>query len=79
MKPIQSLDEAHKYLLFIADALYSVSSSFHIEKQDKTTLEKYANDLAEYAKGIETIKNSMVWKEEMKQKMIEEEQDNLRS
>jgi hypothetical protein len=53
MKPNQTLDEAHKYLLYIAEALYNVGSTFHIDKQDKVVLEKYVNDLAEYAKGTE--------------------------
>ena len=73
MKPIQSLDEAHKYLLYIADALWNVGSTFHIDKQDKVVLEKYANDLAEYAKGIEQVKKNMVMKEKMRKKEMEED------
>jgi hypothetical protein len=73
MKPQQTLDEAHKYLLYIADALWNVGSTFHIDKQDKVVLEKYANDLAEYAKGIEQVKNNMVMKDETRKKEMEEE------
>jgi len=73
MKAIKTLDEAHKYLLYVADALYNVGSSFHIDKQDRVILEKCANDLAEYAKGIEQVKNNMVTKEEMRKKEMEED------
>ena len=73
MKPQQTLDEAHKYLLYIADALWNVGSTFHIDKQDKVVLEKCANDLAEYAKGIEQVKRNMVMKEELKRKDLDEE------
>lgn len=75
MKPNQTLDEAHKYLLYIAEALYNVGSTFHIDKQDKVVLEKYVNDLAEYAKGIEQIKKNMVMKEEMRKKDLEESEE----
>jgi hypothetical protein len=73
MRPIQTLDEAHKYLMYIADALYNVGSTFHIDKQDKVVLEKYANDLAEYAKGIEQVKKNMLAKDEFKRKDLDEE------
>jgi len=73
MKAIKTLDEAHKYLLYVADALYNVGSSFHIDKQDRVILEKCANDLAEYAKGIAQVKNNMVTKEEMRKKEMEED------
>jgi hypothetical protein len=73
MKPIKTLDEAHKYLLYIADALWNVGSTFHIDKQDKVALEKYANDLAEYAKGIEQVKKNMLMREETKRKDLDEE------
>ena len=74
MKPISTLDEAHKYLMYIADALWNVSSTFYIEKQDKVVLEKYANDLAEYAKGIEQVKRNMLARGEAKKREIEEEE-----
>jgi len=73
MKPIATLDEAHKYLLYIADALYNVSSTFHIDKQDKVILEKCANDLAEYAKVVDQVKSRMRAKEQMRKEEIEEE------
>ena len=69
MKPIQTLDEAHKYLLYIADALWNVGSSFHIEKQDKVLLEKCANDLAEYAKVVEQVKSNIIAGETKKEKV----------
>ena len=75
MKPLSTLDEAHKYLFYIADALYNVSSSYRIEKVDKVVLEKYANGLAEYAKGIEKLKNNMEMKEEIKRKELEETEE----
>jgi hypothetical protein len=73
MKPLSTLNEAHKYLLYIADALANVSSGYKIDKQDRIVLEKYANDLAEYAKGIEQVKKSIVMKEEAKREELEEE------
>ena len=73
MKPLSTLDEAHKYLLYVADALANVSNGYKINKQDRIVLEKYANDLAEYAKGIEQVKNNIVMKEEAKKKEMEEE------
>jgi len=73
MKPIPTLDEAHKYLLYIADALWNVGSGFHIDKQDKGILEKCANDLAEYAKVVDQVKNRMRAKEQMRKEEIEEE------
>jgi hypothetical protein len=73
MKPINTLDEAYKYLLYIADALANVSSGYKIDKQDRVVLEKYANDLAEYAKGIEQVKNRILAKEEAKKKEMEED------
>ena len=73
MKPTSTLDEAHKYLLYIADALANISNGYKIDKQDRIVLEKYANDLAEYAKGIEQVKNNIVMKEEAKKKDLEEE------
>lgn len=75
MKPIQSLNEAHKYLLYIADALANVSNGYKIDKQDRIVLEKYANDLAEYAKGIEQVKNNIEMKEEAKKEEFEREED----
>lgn len=73
MKPLNTLDEAYKYLLYIADALANVSNGYKIDKQDRIVLEKYANDLAEYAKGIEQVKNNIEMKEEAKKKELEEE------
>lgn len=75
MKPLNTLNEAHKYLLYIADALANVSSGYKIDKQDRIILEKYANDLAEYAKGIEQVKNNIVMKEEVRKKEMEGEED----
>lgn len=77
MKPEKTLDEAHQYLLYIADALWNVGSSFHIDKQDKVILEKCANDLAEYAKVVDQVKSRMRAKEQMRKDEIEE--DNSRS
>jgi len=77
MKPNQTLDEAHKYLMYIADALWNAGSTFHMEKQDKVILEKCANDLAEYAKVIDQVKNRIQLKEQMRKDEIEE--DNSRS
>jgi hypothetical protein len=75
MKPINTLDEAHKYLSYIAETLYSVSRGFHIDKQDKTMLEKCANDLSEYSKGIEQLKNNMIMKEASVKKQQELKDD----
>ena len=71
MKPIQTLDEAYKYLLYIADALANVSGGYKIDKQDRAVLEKYANDLAEYAKGIEQVKNRILAREAQKEKVLQ--------
>lgn len=79
MKPLSTLDEAHKYLLYVADALANVSNGYKINKQDRIVLEKYANDLAEYAKGIEQVKNNIEMKEEAKKKEIEEEEEQSKS
>ena len=75
MKPTPILNEAHKYLLYIADALANISNGYKIDKQDRIVLEKYANDLAEYAKGIEQVKNNIEMKEEAKKKELEEEEE----
>jgi len=75
MKPEKTLDEAHQYLLYIADTLWNVGSSFHIDKQDKVILEKCANDLAEYAKVVDQVKNRMRAKEQMRKEEIEESEE----
>jgi len=74
MKPIQTLDEVYKYLLYIAEALYSTSRNFGVDRNDRALLEKYSDDLLQYSKGIEQLKNNMAMKEEMKKKEIEEEE-----
>ena len=74
MKSIQTLDEVQKYLMCLADALDNQSRSFSIDKQDRVILEKYAEGLYEYYKGLEQLKNNMISKEEkkMEEETIEE-------
>lgn len=77
MKPEKTLIEAHNYLVYIADALYAVSQQFSIDRQDKVTLAKYADDLLSYSKAIEKIRNNISVKEQMKQKELEDELEDI--
>ena len=69
MKPNQTLDEAHKYLLIISDALHGLAQAHSVDKQDRITLEKFATDLFEYSNGIEQLKLHITAKEEAKRKI----------
>jgi hypothetical protein len=69
MRSDKTLDEARKYLLYVADALQSVAQSYSIEKQDKEVLQKFADDLFGYSKGLEQLKNRMVYGEQQKKKV----------
>lgn len=72
MNSNQTLTEAHNYLIYIADALHSVSQKYSIEKQDRVILEKYAEDLIAYAKSLDKLKNNMILKEKMKKEELEQ-------
>lgn len=79
MKINQTLNEVQKYLIYIADALYNLSESYRLDKTDRNLLAKYAEDIAVCEENIKHLKNSLIMKEEMKKKTIEEEQNNSRS
>lgn len=69
MQPAKSLDEISKYLLYVSDALRGVASSFGVDKNDRETMEKYAADIHEYFKGIESLKLNIVAKEQAQRKL----------
>jgi hypothetical protein len=69
MRSDKALDEARKYLLYVADALHSVAQSYSVEKQDKEVLQKFADDLFGYSKGLEQVKNRMLYGEQQKKKI----------
>lgn len=75
MKPTKTIEEAHKYLIYISDALYNLSQKFSIDKQDRTTLETYASHLLEYSKRLEHLKNNMAMKEQMKKNELEKTEE----
>jgi len=69
MKPHQTLDEARKYLLCISDALHGLAQAYSTDKEDRTTLEKFAADLFEYSNGLEQLKINITAKEQAKRKI----------
>jgi len=71
MKPISTLDEARKYLIYVTEALYSVSKLHSLDKQERMVLEKYSEDLFQYADGLEQVKNIIAAKEQKKQNDLE--------
>lgn len=77
MKPNQTLSEAHNYLVYIADALFNTSRSFSMDKQDRISLEKYAEDILAYSKGLEKLMKNMEVKEQMKKKEIDEQEEQM--
>jgi hypothetical protein len=79
MRPIQTLEEAHNYLIYIADALYALSKKYSVDKMDRVVLEKYAEGIIDYSKGLEQLKVSMEMKEQKKKKEIEEEKQQQTS
>ncbi len=77
MKPNKTLSEAHNYLVYVAEALESVSNQFNIDRNDKISLKKCAEDLYEYSKVVEQLKQRMEAKEQAKKKEIEEDEQTL--
>jgi hypothetical protein len=75
MKSTKTLTEAHNYLVYIADALYSVSQQFSVDRSDRVMLEKFSQDLFAYSKSLEILKNNIFNKEQMKKKELEEIQE----
>ena len=69
MKPNQILDEAKKYLLYVSDALGSVSQSYSIGKQEREIIAKYSADISEYAKNLDILKNNIMAKDNTRKKV----------
>ena len=69
MRPIQTIDEAKKYLSYVADALAGVASSYGVDKHDRETLEKFAGDMLEYLKALEQFKLNLSAKEQAKRRI----------
>lgn len=78
MKPNKTLSEAHNYLVYIAEALNSVSKQFSVDREDKISLQKCAEDLYEYSKEVEQLKNNIEEKEKMKKKELEDEEQTTK-
>lgn len=72
MRPNKTLKEASQYLLYVAEALHSVSNQFRIDKSHKLLLENYAETLLKFSENIEKIKMDMDSKDQQRKKEIEE-------
>jgi len=69
MRPIQTIDEAKKYLSYVADALAGVASSYGVDKHDREALEKFATGVLEYSKALDQFKLTLSAKEQAKRKI----------
>lgn len=69
MRNNQTLEEARKYLLYVADALHATAQSYSTDREDREVLNKFASDLFEYSNGLEQLKNNIIAKEQIKRKV----------